>query len=99
MPSGQLWDIYKAIISADGIIQRMIVMPPGAPPAAVAAIRAAIPRLNQDKAFAEDAEKAFGYVPLWEASPDTPRVAQTALSIRPEVRAFLLDYTKNVPGK
>ena len=99
MPSGQLWDIYKAILSADGIIQRMIVMPPGAPPAAVAAIRAAIPRLNQDKAFAEDAEKAFGYVPLWEASPDTPRVAQTALSIRPEVRAFLLDYTKNVPGK
>jgi tripartite-type tricarboxylate transporter receptor subunit TctC len=99
MPSGQLWDIYKAIISADGIIQRMIVMPPGAPAAAVEAIRAAIPRLNQDKAFAEDAEKAFGYVPLWEASPDTPRLAQTALTIRPEVRAFLLDYTKNVPGK
>ena len=41
MPSGQYWDIYKAIISADGIIQRMIVMPPGAPPAAVAALRAA----------------------------------------------------------
>jgi hypothetical protein len=30
-PSGRLWDIYKAIISADGIIQRMIVLPPGAP--------------------------------------------------------------------
>ena len=44
MPSGQLWDIYKSIISADGIIQRMIVMPPGAPKAAVEAIRAAIPR-------------------------------------------------------
>ena len=33
MPSGQLWDIYKAIIAADGIIQRLIVMPPGAPQA------------------------------------------------------------------
>jgi tripartite-type tricarboxylate transporter receptor subunit TctC len=99
MPSGRLWDIYKAIISADGIIQRMIVMPPGAPAAAVEAVRAAIARLKEDKAFAEDAEKAFGYVPVWEASPDTPRVAQTALSIRPDVRAFLLDYMKNVPGK
>src|SRR3954451_5375760 len=42
MPSGQLWEIYKAIIGADGIIQRVIVMPPTAPPAAVAALRAAI---------------------------------------------------------
>jgi tripartite-type tricarboxylate transporter receptor subunit TctC len=99
MPSGQLWDIYKAIIAADGIIQRIIVMPPGAPAAAVDAIRAAIPRVNGDKAYAEEAEKAFGYVPVWEASPDTPRLAQTALSVKPEVRAFLIDYMKNVPGK
>jgi hypothetical protein len=99
MPSGQLWDIYKAIISADGLVQRLIVMPPHAPPAAVAAIRAAIPRLNTDKAFAAEAEKAFGFVPLWEASADTPRLAQTALSVKPEVRAFLIDYMKNVPGR
>ena len=51
MPSGRLWDIYKSLISTDGIIQRMIVMPPGAPKAAVEAIRAAIPRLNADQAL------------------------------------------------
>src|SRR5712675_3309102 len=60
MPSGQLWDIYKAIIGADGIIQRIIVMPPGVPPAAIAALRDAIGRVNGDKAYAEEAEKAFG---------------------------------------
>jgi hypothetical protein len=38
MRSGQLWDIYKAIIGADGIIQRVIVMPPGALAAAVEAL-------------------------------------------------------------
>ena len=74
MPSGQLWDIYKSLISTDGIIQRMIVMPPGAPKAAVEAIRAAIPRLNADKLYGEEAEKAFGFVPQWEASPDTNKV-------------------------
>ena len=96
MPAGQLWDIYRAIIGADGIIQRVIVMPPGAPQAAVAAVRTAIAQVNRDKTYAEEAEKAFGYVPLWEAGPDTPKAAQRALSIKPEARAFLLDYMKNV---
>ena len=99
MPSGQLWDIYKAIIGADGIIQRLIVMPPGAPQAAVQALRTGIERVNGDKAYAEEAQKAFGYVPLWLASSDTPKIAQTALSVKPEVRAFLTDYIKNLPPK
>jgi tripartite-type tricarboxylate transporter receptor subunit TctC len=97
MPSGQLWDIYKSIISADGIIQRMIVMPPGAPKAAIEALRAAIPRLNADKVYAEEAERAFGFVPQWEAGPQTSQVAQNALTVRPEVRTFLADYMKNLP--
>jgi hypothetical protein len=97
MPSGQLWDIYKAIIGADGVIQRLIVMPPNAPPAAVAALRAAITAVNGDKAYAEEAQKTFSFVPQWEAAPDTPKVAQAALAVRPEVRAFLADYTKNLP--
>ncbi len=97
MPSGQYWDIYKSIISADGIIQRMIVMPPGAPQPGIDALRAAIARVNADKAYAEEAEKTFGFVPQWAAGPDTPKVAQTALTVRPEVRAFLADYMKNLP--
>ena len=97
MPAGQLWDIYKAIIGADGIIQRVIVMPPGVPQAAVDAVRAAIPRVNADKAYAEEAEKAFGFVPLWSAGPDTPKVAQTALTVPPQVRTFLAEYMKNLP--
>jgi tripartite-type tricarboxylate transporter receptor subunit TctC len=97
LPAGELWDIYKAIIGADGIIQRVIVMPPGVPQAAIDAVRAAIPRVNADKAYAEEAEKAFGFVPLWSAGPDTPKVAQAALTVPPQVRTFLADYMKNVP--
>ena len=97
MPSGRLWDIYKAIISADGVVQRLIVMPPGAPQAAVDALRAAIARVNADPAYAEEAERTFGFVPQWRGNADTPRVAERALGIRPEVRAFLVDYMKNLP--
>ncbi len=99
LPSGQLWDIYKSIISADGVIQRMIVMPPGASKPAVEALRAAIPRVNADQVYAEEAEKAFGFVPQWEAGPDTGTVAQAALTVRPQVRTFLADYMKNLPPK
>jgi len=97
MPSGEYWEIYKAIISADGIIQRMIVMPPAAPQPAIEALRAAIARVNVDKVYAEEAEKTFGFVPQWAAGPDTPKVAQTALSVPTQVRSFLTDYMKNLP--
>jgi tripartite-type tricarboxylate transporter receptor subunit TctC len=95
MPSGRLWDIYLAIVRADGDIQRMIVMPPGSPPAAAAALGEAIRRLNRDKAYSEEAEKSFGYVPQWESSPDTNKIARSSLSsVQPDVRAFLADYIK-----
>jgi tripartite-type tricarboxylate transporter receptor subunit TctC len=97
MPSGQLWEIYKSIIGADGVIQRVIVMPPGAPQSAIDAWRTAIARVNNDPAYAEEAEKTFGFVPQWKAGSDTPKVAQSALSVSPDVRAFLADYIKNLP--
>jgi hypothetical protein len=96
-PSGQLWEVYKNVLGADGTMQRLIVMPPGSPAAAVSALRAGLARLNKDKAHAEEAQKAFGYVPLWQASTDNNATAQRAMTIRPEVRTFLLDYIKNPP--
>src|SRR5262245_54668260 len=95
LPTGKLWDIYLAIVRSDGDMQRMIVLPPGSPPAASAALAEGIRRLNQDKAYAEEAEKSFGYVPQWEARPDTNKLARASLSsVRPDVRAFLADYIK-----
>ncbi|MCC6780458.1 MAG: hypothetical protein IT537_28105 [Hyphomicrobiales bacterium] len=96
-PSGPLWDIYRAILGADGVTQRQIVMPPGAPQPAVDALRAAILRVNADRAYAEDAERTFGFVPQWRAGPDTPTLVQGALAVRPEVRTFLGEYMRNLP--
>src|SRR5262249_28610357 len=48
MPAGRLWDIYKAIIAADGVVQRLIVMPPGVPHPAMPALRAALSGLTAD---------------------------------------------------
>jgi tripartite-type tricarboxylate transporter receptor subunit TctC len=75
-------------------MQRLVVLPPGAPPAAVAALQAAMLSLNQDKAFAEESRRAVGFVPDYMAGPETARQVRQVTNLKPEMRAFLADYAK-----
>jgi tripartite-type tricarboxylate transporter receptor subunit TctC len=93
-PSGQLWDVYLASLAINSAMQRLLVLPPNVPPAALAALRAAVLRLNSDKAFAEDAFKTIGFVPEYAAGPQTNGQVRSALAVKPEVRAFVVDYIK-----
>jgi tripartite-type tricarboxylate transporter receptor subunit TctC len=94
LPSGQLWDNYSAITAADGTMQRTIVFPPGTSQAARAALAAAVVRLGEDKAHAEEAMKSIGFVPDWETGADTSQRARAVMSIDPAVRSFLAGYIK-----
>jgi hypothetical protein len=38
---------------------------------------------------------ALGYVPNYEAGPQTNRQVRTALAVSPEIRSFVLDSIKN----
>jgi putative tricarboxylic transport membrane protein len=94
MPSGQLWDTYRAIHTINGAMQRQVVLPPGAPPAAVAALRAAVARVNDDKEHAEETVKTMGFVPEWVTGADTNTAVRAALALPPEMRAFIAEYVK-----
>jgi hypothetical protein len=94
-PSGQLWDVYLTSLSINSAMQRLVVLPPNVTPAALQAMRAAVLELNDDKAFAEDAMKSIGFVPEYVAGPDTNRQVRAALTVKPEIRAFVADYIKN----
>lgn len=94
MPSGQLWDTYRAIHTINGAMQRQVVLPPGAPPAAVAALRAAVDRVNDDKEHAEEAIKTMGFVPEWVTGADVNREARAAITLSPEMRAFIAEYVR-----
>jgi tripartite-type tricarboxylate transporter receptor subunit TctC len=98
-PSGQLWDVYLASLAINSAMQRLLVLPPNVPQASLDTLRAALRALNQDSAFAEDAMKAIGFVPEYVAGPDTNRQVRQALTVRPEIRAFVADYVKNGPRK
>jgi tripartite-type tricarboxylate transporter receptor subunit TctC len=93
-PTGVKWDAYLSLVTLNGTMQRLFALPPGAPSAAVAALRAALVRLGNDKAYAEDALKTMGYVPEYEAGTDTSEKVRAALTVRPEVRSFVADYIK-----
>src|SRR4051794_7997869 len=62
-PSGELWDAFNTIRVISGSMLRILALPPGAPKQATEALYAAVQRLNQDKAYAEEAEKIIGFVP------------------------------------
>jgi tripartite-type tricarboxylate transporter receptor subunit TctC len=93
-PSGQLWDVYLSSLAINASMQRLVVLPPGAPKAAIEALQTALLRLNNDPAFAEDATKTIGFVPEYVTGPDTNRQVRQALTVKPEVRNFVLDYIK-----
>jgi len=99
LPSGPLWDAYRTVLSVNGAMQRLIVVPPGVPQAALDTLRAATRELNADADYQHEALASIGFVPEWEAGPDTNERVRAALAAKPEMRAFLLDYIAHPPKK
>ncbi len=40
--------------------------------------------------------KTMGYVPEYDAGPDTNDTVRAALTVRPEIRTFVADYIKQL---
>lgn len=93
-PSGMLWDAFHTIRTISGSMLRILALPPGSPKSAADALSAAVARLNEDKAYAEEALKVIGFVPEYTVGPDTNRQVREGLSVRPEIKAFVADYVK-----
>ena len=96
-PSGPLWDAYRTNLSVDAQMLRLIVMPPGAPPAAIAALRKALLALNDDKAYAADAMKAIQFVPHYIADADVEARLRERLTVSPAIRRVIVDYLASSP--
>jgi tripartite-type tricarboxylate transporter receptor subunit TctC len=99
IPSGKLWDVYRSVLAVNGAMQRLFVLPPGAPQAAVDTLRAAVRALNADSDYQKEALASIGFVPEWESGPDTNQRVRAVLEAKPDTRAFLLDYIANPPKK
>jgi hypothetical protein len=58
-------------------------------------LRAAVRKLNNDAAFADEALKVVGFVPEYVAAPETNQQVRSALAVKPEIRAFVANYIKS----
>lgn len=96
-PEGELWEVYKRVIALNGAMQRMVVFPPNTPREAITAMRAAVRKLNADKAYEEDGMKTFGYAPEWVAPDDVADRIRRALVLPQSVKDFMHNYIKNAP--
>ena len=50
--------------------------------------------LGRDRSFAEDAARIIGYVPQFETAADIDERVRRALTVSPDVKAFVADYVK-----
>lgn len=90
-------EVYRAYIVANEIgsdFLRLINMPPGSPPEAIAAMKTAFAALDRDPEFARDAINTIKYVPRFVQGASTDRAFAKALKPDPELVAFLLRYIK-----
>jgi tripartite-type tricarboxylate transporter receptor subunit TctC len=99
LPSGQLWDAYRTLFLMNSTLLRVLALPPGAPPAAMTALRTAIERLNNDKEFAAEATKVIEFAPEYRIAPDLNDKVRAMLVATPEMRTYINDYTRNVPKR
>jgi tripartite-type tricarboxylate transporter receptor subunit TctC len=97
LPSGPLWAAYKTLFDMNSTLQRLIVLPPGAPQAAYDALRIGIEGLNNDKNFAAEALKTIEFVPDYPTAPDMSPKVRAMIVATPEMRTFINDYMRNVP--
>ena len=98
-PSGQMWDAYRTLHDMNATLLRVLALPPGAPPAAAAALRKAVERLRHDKEFAAEAMKVIEFVPEYETGPDIAEQVRAMLVVKPEMRTYINTYMRNVPKK
>jgi tripartite-type tricarboxylate transporter receptor subunit TctC len=96
LPAGPLWNAYKTLFDINSTLQRVIVLPPGAPKAAYEALRLGIERLNNDKDFAAEALKTIKFVPDYPSAPDINQKVRAMMQVTPEMRTFINNYMRNV---
>lgn len=91
-PSGPLFDAFRVVNNVGTLFLRTLMLPPGAPPEAVAALREGLAKMQQDKAFREDALKSMQYVPRYVSDAQTQAAYLQTIAPAAEIRSFLRAY-------
>jgi tripartite-type tricarboxylate transporter receptor subunit TctC len=91
-PSGIKYEALKAANMSSTNMTRTIMLPPGSPPEAIAALRQGVMGLSKDSDFIADAQKTMRFHPRFEIGEQGERTFQRAAQIPAEVVNFLQKF-------
>ena len=91
-PSGIKYEALKAANMASQNLNRVALLPPGSPPAAVNAMRQAFASLAKDEEFIGEAKKVMKFQPRFETGEDGERLREKVLRAPAEVIDFVRKY-------
>ena len=94
MPKGELSEAYIALLSFAGTMYRTLTFPPDTPPAALAQLRQAMHKLNDDKDYMNEAQKTIGEAPEYVTAGDLNADAKRLLTVSPALKQFINQYAK-----
>jgi tripartite-type tricarboxylate transporter receptor subunit TctC len=91
-PTGIKWEIFDRLNQIGTNFERILVMPPGSPKAAVTALKAALQEVNEDKDFQQDALTTIKFVPHYTMDAEKERLFYEKLDPDPKFKAFIDQY-------
>lgn len=91
-PSGIKYEALKAANMASQNMNRVALLPPGSPPAAIAAMRQAFSSLAKDEEFIGEAKKVMKFQPRFETGADGEKLREKVLRAPAEVIDFVRKY-------
>ena len=91
-PTGKLWDAFRLINSVGTVFLRVVALPPGAPPEAAQALRAAFAAINDDPEFRAETERTIKFVPRYLVDDRTQKLFREKLTPNPDLSAFMHEY-------
>jgi tripartite-type tricarboxylate transporter receptor subunit TctC len=93
-PKGDMWDAFRLVNSVGTVFLRVIVLPPGSPPEAIAALRAAFTAVNDDPDYRADALATMKFIPRYVTDERTAALYREKLKPDPRLRDFLRAYVE-----
>ncbi|OGQ80037.1 MAG: hypothetical protein A3F90_05945 [Deltaproteobacteria bacterium RIFCSPLOWO2_12_FULL_60_19] len=93
LPSGPRWEALK-VVNMGQIMQRVALLPPGSPPAAVDALKQAFTSLLKDQEFAAEFKKATRSDPRYRIGMDGAKLAARLVQAPAEVKNLIRQYTE-----
>ena len=91
-PTGIKYEALKAANMASQNMNRVALLPPNSPPAAVASMRQAFTSLAKDEEFIAEAKKVMRFQPRFEIGEDGEKLRATVLNAPVEVIEFVRKF-------